>query len=329
MSQRGDFLRHKTEPIVVEPDITADELLRRMEKISFQGRQLGLAAAVWEKALKSDAYVIMGLAGAMTAGGMRNLVSQLIEYGYINCLVSTGANIFHDVYESFGHHHYLGSHNVDDEELFEHGVDRIYDTYADEREFERLDAWIGDWATSKLEHRPYTTREFIYELGLEVDRTTGGKTPGIVTTAAKHNLPVYCPAIGDSSIGLGLASVKKNFIFDVIGDVRETGEMVMGKDTMALYCGGGTPKNFIQQTEVMVKLFNRKTTGHKWAVQFITDSPHWGGLSGCSFSEAVSWGKIDPTGEQVTVHCDTTIALPLVASAVFTRMAKTGRIGKS
>lgn len=329
MSRREDFLRHKTAPIVIEPEITADELLRRMEKISFQGRQLGLAAAVWEKALNSGAYVIMGLAGAMTAGGMRTVISQLIARGYIDCLVSTGANIFHDVYESLGHHHYLGSHAVDDEDLFKHGVDRIYDTYADEKEFEKLDAWIGDWATSNLEDRPYTTREFIHELGLEVDRKTDGKTQGIVTTAAKYNLPVYCPAIGDSSIGLGLASVKKNFIFDVIGDVRETGELVVGKETMALYCGGGTPKNFIQQTEVMVKLLARETTGHKWAVQFITDSPQWGGLSGCSFSEAVSWGKIDPTGEQVTVHCDTTIALPLVAAAVLTRVAKTSRSKKS
>ncbi len=209
--------------------------------------------------------------------------------------------------------------------LFEHNLDRIYDTYADEREFEKLDAWIGDWALSNLENRPYTTREFIHELGLEVDRVTGGKKPGIVTTAAKYNLPIYCPAIGDSSIGLGLAAVGKDFIFDVIGDVRETGNLVVGKDTMALYCGGGTPKNFIQQTEVMVRLFRRETRGHKWAVQFITDSPQWGGLSGCDFSEAVSWGKIDPTGEHVTVHCDSTIALPLVASAVLTRRPRTSR----
>jgi deoxyhypusine synthase len=212
---------------------------------------------------------------------------------------------------------------VNDEELFEHGVDRIYDTYADEREFAKLDQWIGEWATTSLEDRPYTTREFIYELGLAIDRKSGGNIPGIVTTAARHNFPIYCPAIGDSSIGLGLATQKKNFLFDIINDVRETGEMVMGKNTMVLYCGGGTPKNFIQQTEVTVRLLHGETNGHKWAVQFITDSPQWGGLSGCTFSEAVSWGKIDPDGDMVTVHCDTTVALPIVASAVMTRMAAT------
>jgi len=318
-------MQHKTEPIVVEPGMTTDELLRRMEKISFQGRQLARSAGVWETALRSGGYVMMGLAGAMTAAGMRNLVATLIEGGYIDCLVATGANLFHDIYESMGHHHYLGSPEVDDEELFSHNLDRVYDTYADENEFEKLDAWIGRWAVENLEERPYTTREFVYRLGLEVDRMTGGAATGIVTTAARHDFPIYCPAIGDSSIGLGLATMEKNFIFDIVQDVKETGELVVGKDTMVLYCGGGTPKNFIQQTEVTVKLTNRKTAGHKWAVQFITDSPQWGGLSGCSFSEAVSWGKIDPGGEQVTVHCDTTIALPIVASAVMSRVPRRDR----
>lgn len=320
MPDREHYMRHKTVPIEIEPGMTTDELLRRMEKISFQGRQLAKAARVWETALRSGGFVMMGMAGAMSAAGMRALVAGLIERRYIDCLVTTGANLYHDVYESLGHFHYLGSPAADDEELFSHQLDRIYDTYADEREFEKLDTWIGEWATTRLEDRPYTTREFIYELGVEVHRVSGGRNPGIVTTAAQNGVPIYCPAIGDSSIGLGLATTKKNFIFDIINDVRETGDMVVGKDTMVLYCGGGTPKNFVQQTEVTVRLVSRQTEGHKWAVQFITDSPQWGGLSGCTFSEAVSWGKIDPAGEQVTVHCDTTIALPVVASAVLSRV---------
>lgn len=320
MPSRDEHMQHPTEPIEIEAGMTTDDLLRRMERISFQGRQLASAARVWETALKSGGFVMMGMAGALSAAGMRNLVAALIDKGYIDCLVATGANLFHDVYESFGHQHFMGSPEADDEELFEQKLDRVYDTYADEREFEKLDQWIGEWATGSLEDRPYTTREFIYELGIEVDRLTGGRKPGIVTTAARHNFPIYCPAIGDSSIGLGLATQEKNFVFDIIQDVKETGEMVVGKDTLVLYCGGGTPKNFIQQTEVTVKLLNRETSGHKWAIQFITDSPQWGGLSGCTFSEAVSWGKIDPAGDQVTVHCDATIALPVVASAVMTRV---------
>ncbi len=299
--------------------MTTDELLERMENISFQGRQLARAARVWEAALDSGASVMFGFAGAMTAGGMGRLVSQLIEWRYIDCLVSTGANLFHDIHETLGYHHYLGSPVVDDRQLYELNIDRIYDTYVDEREFEKIDHWIGEWASSELDDRPYSTREFLYELGLAIDRKSGGKHPGILTTAAKCHLPIYCPAIADSSIGIGLAAVGKNFIFDVVEDVRESANSIVGKETMVLYCGGGTPKNFIQQTEVTAKLLNHKSSGHRYAVQFITDAPHWGGLSGCTFEEAVSWGKVDPAGEKISVFCDATIALPVVASAVFTR----------
>lgn len=308
-----------TVPIDLEPGMTTDELLRRMERVSFQGRQIARAVRVWEAALDDGAFVMMGLAGAMTAAGMRRIVSMLIDRGFVHCLVSTGANLFHDVYETLGTPHYMGSPDVDDEELFEQGLDRVYDTYADERQFEKIDVWIGEWANAQLEKRPYTTREFLYELGLEIDRRSGGKNPGILTTAAKHTLPIYCPAIADSSIGIGLASAKDNFIFDLTEDVKETGRLVIDRETMVLYCGGGTPKNFIQQTEVTAKHLGADPKGHKYAVQFITDAPHWGGLSGCTFEEAISWGKIDPEGEKITVFCDTTIALPLAASALLTR----------
>lgn len=318
------FKQSPTEPIELEPGLTTDELLRRMEKISFQGRQIARSVRVWEEALDQNAYVMMGLAGAMSAAGMRKLVSRLIELRYIDCLVSTGANLFHDIYETLGTPHYMGSPEADDEALFAEGLDRVYDTYADERKFEELDVWIGQWAHSALEKRPYTTQEFIRELGREVARRSDGKNAGILTTAAKYDLPIYCPAIADSSIGIGLASAKENFVFDLTGDVKETGRLVIGKETMVLYCGGGTPKNFIQQTEVTAKHLGDDPRGHKYAVQFITDAPHWGGLSGCTFDEAISWGKIDPSGEKVTVFCDTTIALPLVVSALLTR-----RKGKS
>jgi deoxyhypusine synthase len=318
--KRKNLLHKATEPITLEPDMTTDELLARMESISFQGRQIARAARIWEQARQTGAYIMMGFAGAMTAGGMGRLVGQLIEKGYIDCLVSTGANLFHDIYETLGHHHYIGSPEADDEQLLRHKIDRIYDTYADENEFEKIDRWIGRWASGALEDRPYTTREFLYELGLEVNRCKKTEYTGILSAAAEHELPIYCPAIGDSSIGIGLAGAEKHVIFDVVADVRETAELIVGKETMVLYCGGGTPKNFIQQTEVTARILDREVTGHKYAVQFITDAPHWGGLSGCTFEEAVSWGKVNPAGEKVTVFCDATIALPIVTSALFTRL---------
>ncbi len=319
---RKKILHTPTEPIRIEPGMTTSELLNRMEKISFQGRQLGKAARIWETAINSNAFVMMGLAGAMVPAGMRSLISLLIEKGYINCLVSTGANLFHDLYETLGHCHYIGSPGADDTMLFEHGIDRVYDTYADELLFEKLDKWIGDWAAADLEDRPYTTREFLRVLGEEAARAGSDKNPGILTTAAAEEIPIYCPAIADSSIGIGLAGQEKNTVFDVIEDVRETARLVVGRDVLVVYCGGGTPKNFIQQTEVTVKHLNQASNGHKYAIQFITDAPHWGGLSGCTFDEAISWGKINPDGEKVSVFCDATIALPVVVSALATRLEK-------
>jgi deoxyhypusine synthase len=108
-----------------------------------------------------------------------------------------------------------------------------------------------------------------------------------------------------------------SFLFDVVGDVRETAYIVANSQkTGVIFLGGGTPKNFIQQTEVTATMMGLKVTGHRYALQITTDAPHWGGLSGCTFEEAQSWGKISPSASKVTLYCDTTIALPLIVSAV-------------
>jgi deoxyhypusine synthase len=197
-------------------------------------------------------------------------------------------------------------------------VDRIYDTFADEEGFQGLDKKIGTWATRTLEDRPYTTREFLHLLGKEANRLSKGQQ-GILSTAYRKGVPVYCPAIGDSSIGIGLAGRSPRVIFDMVGDVEETADIAAMKRTMVIYVGGGTPKNFIQQTEVTNQVLGRRVDGHRYAIQFVADPPQWGGLSGCTFDEAVSWGKIATDAKQVGVLCDATIALPVVAAAVLTR----------
>ena len=262
----------------------------------------------------------------MTAG-MRRLVSTLMEERLVDVVVSTGANLYHDYFETAGHFHHIGSTRVDDTELREAKIDRIYDTYADEDLFFDIDKEIGAWAEASLEDRPYTTREFLALLGEEAGRRSGGEH-GILSTAAKCRVPVYCPAIGDSSIGIGLAERSRKFIFDVIGDVEETAALAAKKPSMVIYVGGGTPKNFIQQTEVTNIVNGRMLSGHKYAVQFVVDAPNWGGLSGCTFEEAVSWGKIAVDARMVSVMCDATIALPVAAAAVLTRRKGKKRPGK-
>jgi deoxyhypusine synthase len=312
------FLSHPTRPIEVKAGMYVSELLEGLEGCSFQGRQLALAAKIWAEALDDDIIVWLGLAGAMVPAGMRKVLVTLMERRLIDVVVSTGANLYHDFYETAGSHHFLGSASADDVELRREKIDRIYDTYADEDGFVRLDRQVGRWAAKTLEDRPYTTREFLHLLGKEASRVSKGEK-GVLSTAYRTGVPVYCPAIGDSSIGIGLAGLERTVMFDMIGDVQETARIAAMKPSMVIYVGGGTPKNFIQQTEVTNMVLGMDVEGHRYAIQFVVDAPHWGGLSGCTFDEAISWGKIAVNAKRVTVVCDGSIALPIVTAAVLTR----------
>lgn len=325
--KKKNLLKNPTRPVEPVAGMTCGALLDALESCSFQGRQLAIAARIWAEALDDDVMVWLGLAGAMVPAGMRKLVATLIEENLVDVIVSTGANLYHDYFETVGHTHFVGSPSVDDTELRDAKIDRIYDTFADEDEFFDIDKQIGSWAISSLEDRPYTTREFLALLGAEAARRSGGEK-GILATASEHGVPVYCPAIGDSSIGIGLAERERKILFDVIGDVEETADLAGKKPSMVIYVGGGTPKNFIQQTEVTNIVNGRMLSGHKYAIQFVVDAPNWGGLSGCTFEEAVSWGKIAVDARMVTVLCDATIALPMVTAALLTRREGKKRPGE-
>lgn len=316
---KDEILSVPTKPFDPVGASSASEILTRMQDTAFQGKQLGLAFEVWKKMLADDCVIMMGMSGAMIPAGMRKLVVWMIENRLIDCLVSTGANFFHDLHEAFGHHHFQGSPNMDDLALGKHMVDRMYDVLADEVQFRNHDFWIGRFAGTLDQTRAYTTREFLYLLGLELAKE--GEREGILTAAAKAKVPLYCPAIGDSSIGIGIACDRhlggNTLMFDVVGDVIETTYLTKcAPNTAVIYFGGGTPKNFLQQTEVTGMLISYGVTGHKYAIQCVTDAPHWGGLSGCTFEEAQSWGKIARDASTASCHCDSTIAMPILISAL-------------
>jgi deoxyhypusine synthase len=318
MKTKSRFLREPVEPFVVQPDAAADDLLARMERISFQGRNLATARRIWEKMLHSDCTVFMGIAGALSAGGLRLIVSHLIAHRYIDCLVSTGANLYHDLHETRGRHHYLGSPHEDDAALQAEHIDRVYDTYAREEEFCDNDEWIASFALT-LERRPYSSREFLYRLGEYLWQQTGQE--GILTAAYKANVPIFCPAIADSSIGMGLSQARHRDqtagAVDVIADIVESANIVIRHPrTASVVLGGGTPKNFINQASVQAEFFDDRVGGHRYALQIVTDVPHFGGASGSSLEEARSWGKLATDAEQVTVHADATVAMPLLVSAL-------------
>ena len=325
---RDALLQRPVQPFEIRPGDTASDLLRKLSETAFQGRNLGRAAAVWDQMLSSRTTIIFSLSGALIPAGMRKLLTYLIEHRYIDCLVSTGAQLFHDLNESLGHPHYQGHPEMDDTALREHRVVRMYDVLADDMGQDTAERFVKEFSEG-LDDRPYTTREFIYLLG----RAAAGsvKESGVVTTAAARGVPVFCPALGDSILGTALAWAryegKSQLQIDIVRDVLETSDVVdqtekQGGRTGLIILGGGTPRNYAQQSATLGYMAGEglwyKT--HLYAIQITTDQPHWGGLSGATFDESKSWGKFDLEHAQtVHVYCEATIALPLLATAVAER----------
>src|SRR2546422_2347474 len=320
MKKKSRFLQTPVEPFAVEGGLTADQILLRMERISFQARNLATAHRIWQKMLEDDVTIFLGMAGALSAGGLRLIVAHLITNRYVDCLVSTGANLYHDLHETRGQRHYLGSPHADDAALADERIDRVYDTFASEEEFIGNDNWIAEFAAT-LESRPYTTREFLHLLGGHLWNTTG--RDGILTAAYRANVPIFCPAIADSSIGMGLSQARQQNPgaghIDIIGDIVESANLVIRRPrTASVVLGGGTPKNFINQASVQAEFYSPEVGGHSYALPILTDVPHFGGASGLSPQGTQSWGKLSGDAAKVSVQADATIALPVPACALAT-----------
>lgn len=325
------LLTWPTIPIGVEPDKKISDLSEQMLEIGFQGRKLAEAAEVWCTMLRRrNALIWMGLAGAMVPAGMRRTISYLIRRRMIDALVSTGANLYHDCFEAFGHKHYVGSHMVDDVRLRKQRVDRIYDVYADEDRFYKLDVWIEKSFTSMLrDNYSYSSREVLQILGRALSKEADGRD-SILVSAYEAGVPVFAPAICDSSLGFSIMFANrrrgKRIVLNQLKDVDESSRITeKSKWTGVIYIGGGVPKNFIQQTAVIASYQTRHERSHSAALQITTDSPQWGGLSGCTLEEGQSWGKIRAKAKKVTCYCDATIALPFISHVLSERFRRLRR----
>lgn len=322
MPNKRNLFGPPVKPFMVEPDLTGEQILDRMAGISFQGRNLATAHRVWKKMLADDCLIFLGVAGALSAGGLRLILAHLITHRYIDCIVSTGANLYHDLHECRGRQHFQGSPEADDRALQAAHIDRVYDTLMDEDEFIDNDNWIATFSES-LVKRPYTSREFLYRLGEHLWNET--ERDGILTAAYRANVPIFCPAIADSSIGMGLSQGRQSIPgigqIDVIGDIVESANLVIRKRrTASVVLGGGTPKNFINQASVQAEFYSSGIGGHSYALQIVADVPHFGGASGSTLTEARSWGKVAADADQVTVNADATLALPLLTTALVTTL---------
>jgi len=324
------YLKKRIDHIDLRKVSTVSDMLTAYKGSSFQSRNLARCVDVFSAMLKDKdrPTIFLGLAGAMVPAGMKKIVSLVVAENMVDVIVSTGANMYHDVAEALGGYHYIGSPDVDDRELYESGVDRIYDVFADEKKYREIDNEIMGLADEVVKTEPViSSRRFLCLLGKYIDQSgsKGDREGSIVWNCWKNNVPIFVPALNDSSIGLGITQhyirhLQKGLKPLIIDEIRDNYEIFSikkaAKKTGVIYVGGGVPKNYIQQTAYLEDLFGLPDSGHDYGFQLTTDRPEWGGLSGATFKEGFSWGKERPSGMYVTCYCDATISLPLVVKAV-------------
>jgi len=289
--------------------ITVAEMMKEMDACGVLGAgKIGKAARLVTEMFKDPNYtVFLTLAGALVPGGLRGIIAQLIGEGYINVVVTTGANMVHDMVEALGYRHKIGIFRAEDEQLKQKDLGRIGDIYIEHKAFKDLESWLY----TLLEDIPEQKRRRISpsDLLLEIGKRITDEN-SILATAAKKNVPVICPGLPDSIAGfqLWIYGQDKELVLDPLGDVSTLVDVVYeAKKSGIIILGGGWPKHFA--------LFaNTFREGVDAAVQITMDRPEPGGLSGASLEEAVSWSKVKSEENTVTVICDATIAFPLIVA---------------
>lgn len=326
MKTKADYLSEEVKHIDITK-INAVELISAMREMSFTSRDLGRAADIFEMMVKDQKCTnVLSLAGSTSAGGCMQVYVDLVRHNMIDCIVATGASIVDmDFFEALGFKHYKGSQFVSDTELRSLYIDRIYDTYIDEEELQHCDHTVRKIADS-LDPRPYSSREFIKEMGKFLTKNSK-KKDSLVQVAYEHNVPIFCPAFTDSSAGFGLVAHQverpdKHVSIDSVRDFRELTDIKIAAGTTGLLIvGGGVPKNFIQDTVVCAEILGHKDVEmHKYAVQVTVADVRDGACSSSTLKEANSWGKVDTVYEQM-VYAEATTAIPLIASYAYHRGA--------
>jgi len=310
-------------------DITsfdARPIIDSMSKMSFTSRDLARAADIYNQMLADkNCSIILTIAGSTSAGGCMNLYNDLVKYNMVDAIVATGATIIDmDFFEAMGFKHYQGSADLDDRQLRDLYIDRIYDTLIDEHELQAVDHTIAEIADS-LPAKPYSSREFIREMGRWCE-TNGKKHNSLIETAYKHDVPIFCPAFTDSSAGFGLVvhqdrNPDSHLTLDSIRDFRELTDIkIKAGTTGVMMIGGGVPKNFTQDTVVCAEILGKEVDMHKYAIQITVADARDGACSSSTLKEACSWGKVDIGSEQM-VFAEAGSVLPLLASDAWHRGA--------
>jgi deoxyhypusine synthase len=331
-------------PIDLSQIQTIDELVRAMGRTAFTGRQIGDAADVLEAmARDKDCFVVMTLSGAMTVGKMGLVFCDLVESGVVRAIVSTGALMAHGLVEATGHSHFRYNPKMDDRELFKAGYNRVYDSLEPEVNLDAVEAVMQQILKNWDADEVVCSYKINQRIGEYLARHAKGR--GILKSAAERNVPVFVPAFTDSELGIDFAlhqRLRKKagqppLRFDPYEDFEFYAKTMLATSRMGLLTiGGGVPRNWAQQFGVYAELLARRgyeklpLKRYNYGVRICPEPVNWGGLSGSTYTEAVSWGKFVPPeegGRFAEVLDDATVALPLVVGAVLQRIGyyKTGK----
>lgn len=294
--------------IRIDKNIKASDIVENMRHTAFNARKLGLAAEIWLQACQEkDCKKFLGLAGALVPGGMKQILIDMIEKETIDVLVSTGANLTHDIIEALGFSHYQGSSEVNDSELKKHGLDRIYNVFMQNKVYQVLEKWC---IVHFDEINAETNSEFLFKVGKILNESEKGKN-SILAACFRKNIPIFCPALSDSGIGLMIWSMMTRKKIPAMKEFNDLNKMLdiawTSKKKAIFYIGGGVPKNYIQQAMQF-------SSPAIYGVQIKVDDASFGGSSGAPLKEGISWGKMSEKGRFIDVNCDATIALPLIYS---------------
>ena len=322
-NRKAELLNAPVEHIDIK-SFDARPIIDQMGKMSFTSRDLSRATEIYNMMLADkDCAVMLTMAGSTSAGGCMDLYADLVKHNMVDAIVATGASIVDmDFFEGLGYKHYQAKGGVDDRDLRDLYIDRIYDTYIDEEDLQGCDHTILEIANS-LEPRAYSSRAFIREMGRYLAQK-GKKENSLVKLAYEHDVPIFCPAFTDSSAGFGLVkhqveNPNRHMTIDSIADFRELTDLKIHAGTTGLLMvGGGVPKNFAQDTVVCAEILGHDVPMHKYAVQVTVADVRDGACSSSTLKEACSWGKVDTTFEQM-VFAEATSVLPLLASDAYHR----------
>ncbi|MBI3894694.1 MAG: deoxyhypusine synthase [Acidobacteria bacterium] len=326
---KRDYLNRPVEHV----DITRYNVVpwvEAMQGMSYSARDLARAAGILDRMIQDkDCGIILCLAGSLINAGLKKVFVEMIRCNMVDAIVSTGANIVdQDFFEALGFRHYIAEERLkaglDDQELLNLHIDRIYDTLIDEDELRVCDDTVREIADA-LEPRIYSSREFLMEMGAYLERN-GCKAPeSILLEAYRKQVPIFCPAFSDCSAGFGLIAHqaargdRPKVSIDSVKDFLElTQWRVRNRESGLFMIGGGVPKNFAQDVAVATDILGQEMRMHKYAVQVTVADARDGALSGSTLKEANSWGKVDSSFEQM-VYSEATIAVPLIVGYVYHR----------